>query len=179
MNDLKNKENEVILKTKREQLNEIEDQHQEKLNKYKTQIKHYLYENQNQLALGKVTLGKELQQFQSRQKHKEEDIELGRNNFEAEIREIENSHEEFLISLRRDHDSNMGKIREEYLQRTLEATKYMENNIQYAQNEIELKEEAEKKKLEENKDIQVKIMMDKHEKVRRPLLSQCNLLLTC
>ncbi len=130
-----------------------------------------MYENQHQLALGKVTLGKELQQFQSRQKHKEKDIELGRINFEKEIREIENSHEEFLISLRRDHDSNMGKIREEYLQRTLEATKYMENNIQYAKNEIELKEEADKNKLEENKDIQVKIMMDKHEKVKRSLLN--------
>lgn len=116
----------VELRNKERELQDLEEKHQVEIKIYKQRLKHLLYEHQNEITHKKTEAEEALKMAQDDDREGEGDMKEDRRVLNAQLKEIEFTHEEYIRALKREQDQKVTFLRHEFERRANEVSKMFE-----------------------------------------------------
>jgi len=132
-------------------------------------IKHQLYHQQNELTQVKNHAQVELYSAQDVHAHETNKKASNVVEYQTRLKEVEISHYNFMVRLRRDHDALAGGLHEDFKRQFREVATDSERNVKVVRDEKETIMETELGELEEDKEKRSKLIEKKYEEVSAPM----------
>jgi hypothetical protein len=143
----------------------INEKHTSDIESTKDHIKYLLYQQQNDYTTLKNNEQVQLYNIQQNNATDVEKKSFNVTEYQARLKEVEISHNDFMFQLHRDHDKQVEKLREEFKRKFHLTTADSEKNIKIIREEKEIRMKDEVKMLEEEKEKQTRIIEKVYEDV--------------
>ena len=131
---------------------------------YKQQVKHLLYEFQNEKTLKKTGAEMSLKLAQDDHRAGAAELKLDRRALRVESKEMEIAHNDFTKSLKQQQDRNIAQLRQEFERRASEIQKNYEKKMERARTRLEERRKSETTRIEQKKNEHIAELMDAHKK---------------
>lgn len=130
--------------------------HQSQIHSVRDQIKHQLFQQKNDLTQAKnETQVKILTLSDENASDNKDKIEYSQK-FEERLKEIEISHHNFMVQLKRDHDLKVDKLHGGFKRKYREISVHSERNLKGLREKMELEAKVSFQNLENDKCLRVK-----------------------
>ena len=154
------------------ELERIEIGHRELIDSTKEEIKDRLFEQEHELTRTKNQSQREIHEVENRHSEVQKDVWSGVKEYRNRSKEVQVSHRNFMIQLRKEHKHRIASCRNDFKFESKEISTHYDRQIKQVREEMEEINKKELKAWEKEKEIQTKEKIKAQELVR---ISLCNL----
>jgi len=152
------------LRNKERELQDLEEKHQVEIKLHKQRLKHLLHEHQHDLGSKRAEAEMALKMAQDDDRESEMDVKGDKRTLTLALREIEQTHEEYIRGLKRDQDQHVTTLRHEFERKANEIQKSFDARIKKTREELDKRRKEEIKTIEERKLAMVDSLIAEHAK---------------
>ncbi len=129
--------------------------HQSQIHTVRDQIKHQLFHQKNELTQAKNQTQVKILKLNDNQINDNKDKIEYSEKFEERLKEIEISHHNFMVQLKRDYDLKVNKLHRDFKRKYREISVHSERNLKGLRERREVEEKVSFQQLEDDKYIRV------------------------
>ncbi|XP_048965558.1 dynein regulatory complex subunit 4 isoform X2 [Canis lupus baileyi] len=156
-------EKKAELRNKDREMEEAEERHQVEIKVYKQKVKHLLYEHQNNLTEMKAE-GTVVMKLAQKEHHTQEGIlRKDMRALKVELKEQELANEVVVKNLRLKHTEEITKMRNDFERQVREIEAKYDKKMKMLRDELDLQRKTEIHEVEERKNGQINMLMQRHE----------------
>ncbi|KAG5192937.1 component of dynein regulatory complex [Tribonema minus] len=152
------------LRNKEREAQDLEERHGVEVKIYKQRVKHLLYEHQDGVTHGKTDVEVALRLAQEDHASAELELKADRAALSAQLKEMELSHQQCLVSLKHGLDRNVTDLRAEFERKASEVHKNFERRMKVVRERLEARRKGETAAIEERKNAHIERLMKAHER---------------
>lgn len=157
-------EKKAELRNKDREMEDGEERHQVEIKVMKQKVKHLLYEHQNNLAQLKSEAQLDLKVNQETHDDAERELRHDKRNLKVTLKEEELAHEDVIRNLKKNNDSFITKLRDDFQRQAKEIEDKYETKLKNLREELDMRRKTEIHEIEERKNQQINTLMRNHEK---------------
>ena len=152
------------LRNKDRELQDLEEKHQVEIKIYKQRLKHLLHEHQNELNRKKTEAEIALKMAQDDDREIEKDVKEDRRSLNIALKEIELTHDEYVRSMKREQDQKITSLRHEFERKATETQKTYDSRTKKIREQLDKSRKEEIKLIEDRKHQMIEQLMEEHSK---------------
>lgn len=156
-------EKKAELRNKDREMEEAEERHQVEIKVYKQKVKHLLYEHQNTLTEMKAEGTVAMKLAQKEHRAQEGTLRRDTRALKVELKEQELANEVAVKSLRLKHAEEITKMRNDFERQVREIEVKYDKKMKMLRDELDLQRKTEIHEVEERKNGQINVLMQRHE----------------
>ncbi|XP_057169858.1 dynein regulatory complex subunit 4 isoform X2 [Ursus arctos] len=156
-------EKKAELRNKDREMEEAEERHQVEIKVYKQKVKHLLYEHQNNLTELKAEGTVVMKLAQKEHRTQEGALRKDMRALKVELKEQELANEVVVKNLRLKHTEEITRMRNDFERQVREIEAKYDKKMQMLRDELELRRKTEIHEVEERKNGQINMLMQRHE----------------
>lgn len=152
------------LRNKDREMEDSEERHQVEIKVMKQKVKHLLYEHQNNLAQLKSEAQLELKVNNELNDEAQLGLRTEKRQLKVTMKEQELSHEDVIRNLKKNQDSYVTGLRDQFQGQAREIEEKYEKKLRQLRDELEIRRKTDIHEIEERKNAQINTLMRNHEK---------------
>nr|KAF6435463.1 growth arrest specific 8 [Rousettus aegyptiacus] len=156
-------EKKAELRNKDREMEEAEERHQVEIKVYKQKVKHLLYEHQNSLTEMKAEGTVVMKLAQKEHRSQEGALRKDMRALKAELKEQELAGEVVVKNLRLKHTEEVTRMRNDFERQVREIKAKYNKKMKMLRDELDLRRKTEIHEVEERKNGQINMLMQRHE----------------
>lgn len=145
-------------------MEDSEERHQVEIKVMKQKVKHLLYEHQNNLAQLKSEAQLELKVNNELNEESQLGLRTEKRQLKVSMKEQELSHEDVIRNLKKNQDSYVTGLRDQFQGQAREIEDKYEKKLRQLREELEIRRKTDIHEIEERKNAQINTLMRNHEK---------------
>eukprot|EP00744_Colponema_vietnamica_P005719 GILI01008353.1.p1 GENE.GILI01008353.1~~GILI01008353.1.p1 ORF type:complete len:469 (-),score=173.89 GILI01008353.1:36-1442(-) len=154
----------AVLRNKERETQDLEEKQQIEIKVYKQRVKHLLFQNQDDLHELKEEAEIALKLKEDEHRDVEAETKKDKRSLRVILKERELSHEDYLRSLKKEQDTRITQLRQEFERAARELQLKYEKKMKEVRDEMEQQRKLETQAIEARKNKHISELMKKHEK---------------
>eukprot|EP00743_Colponemidia_sp_Colp-15_P002907 GILK01003146.1.p1 GENE.GILK01003146.1~~GILK01003146.1.p1 ORF type:complete len:495 (-),score=157.88 GILK01003146.1:117-1601(-) len=157
-------EKSLDLRNRERERQDLEERHQIEINLYKQKVKHLLFEQQSQVSDHKYENEVGLKMLEDEYRDREAELKKDVRSLKVAQKQAELSHDDYLKSLKHEHDKKIVELRQEFERSSKEVHLKNDQKMREMREQCDAQRKLETQRIEKLKNDHIHEIMQQHQK---------------